>query len=165
MLERNDITVISEGLVRDLDPYQWDLNNVANILDFEFYHKFRRFDHRPTPSNGSRYVEVDQCMAMTVGDYMKYLDLREKVLERGPPIRYGEQDEEIDEANDALFTFKDDDEKEHTIDVRVSSIYMIDFDLGKYLPRMHADFMKKMLYRGLLPGREHCMMNNVSSDV
>ena len=165
MLERNDITVISEGLVGNLDPRQWNLNQVASILDFEFYHKFRRFDHKPTPSNGARHVEVDQCVAMTVGDYVKYLDHREKVLERGPRSQNLDEDQDVDEAdNDALFTFKDDDGKEHTIDAGVSSIYMIDFDLGKYLPRMHSDFMTKMLYRGLLPGREHCMMTNVNSD-
>ena len=168
MLERNDLTVISEGLVASVDPKQWDLGYVEKALEFEYYHKFRRFDYKPIPSNNTRYVEVDQCISMTVGDYIDYLDRREKVLQREPKshqqvVDLVDQDDVNVEDNEAMFTFKDDNGKEITVDVGVSSIYMIDFDLGKYLPTMLDNFLKCMLYQALLPGGAHCMMSSVSS--
>ena len=44
MMERDDITCISEGLACGIDPELWNLRSIANMCGDEFYHKFRKFD-------------------------------------------------------------------------------------------------------------------------
>ena len=44
MMERDDVTVISEGIARSLNPYLWNLEHLASAVGDEYYHKFRRFD-------------------------------------------------------------------------------------------------------------------------
>ena len=44
MMERDDITVVSEGLVGDLNPTLWDMHYVSNLVGDKPYHKVRRFE-------------------------------------------------------------------------------------------------------------------------
>jgi hypothetical protein len=43
MMERDDISVISDGLATGLDPKKWTLEYIANAVGDEYYHKFRAF--------------------------------------------------------------------------------------------------------------------------
>ena len=44
MIERDDITVVSEGLVGDLNRTLWDMHYVSNLVGDKPYHKVRRFE-------------------------------------------------------------------------------------------------------------------------
>lgn len=44
MFERDDITVVSEGLVSGLDKDKWTLDYISKVNGDEYFHKFRRFD-------------------------------------------------------------------------------------------------------------------------
>lgn len=44
MYERDDITVVSEGLVSGLNKEKWTLDYVSRVAGDEYYHRFRRFD-------------------------------------------------------------------------------------------------------------------------
>jgi hypothetical protein len=48
MMERDDITVISDGLATGVDPEKWTLEYMANAVGDEYYHKFRAFKKEDT---------------------------------------------------------------------------------------------------------------------
>ena len=59
MMERDDVTVISDGLANCLTGQLWNLEHIASAVGDEYYHKFRRFDREQVISkrrkgNGSR---------------------------------------------------------------------------------------------------------------
>lgn len=77
MMERDDITVVSEGLVGDLNRTLWDLQYVANLVGDKPYHKVRRFErelieipaYKPESKNdghGGKVAESDGITASTV---------------------------------------------------------------------------------------------------
>ena len=170
MLERNDVTVISEGLVstRLIDTNLWSLQTLEQTLGGEYYHKFRRFDSGPlrSPSSSSaeikegqgkqykKYFEQDSMYSMKIRDYVQYLRQRRQVLG-------------TDKATTNIsseFKFVDHNEKEHKIDVAKTALYMIDFDIGKLFPQLYDNFLESMQLKGVLPGGEHCLMHSVRWD-
>jgi hypothetical protein len=151
MMERNDITVISEGLVStsSLDPEYWKLEYLARVLKQEYYHKFRRFDTIKDDDGFEKCIEVDGLHSMKVGDYIQYLIERQKVFDGK-------------ETNEVSFSFVDHEGRKESIpDIGVSAIYMIDLDINKLLPNLYDNFMDSFRYPGVLPGGYHCMMNSV----
>jgi hypothetical protein len=152
MLERTEITVISQGLLdwQRMDPRIWRLPYVCGVLNREFYHKFRRFDTIIDPETGfEQCSEIDVMYSMRMRDYHDYVERRRR------------QKNTTDVDFDPMFTFVDHEERERTIHVGISALYMIDFDMNKLLPPMYANLQKSFRYPGVLPGGEHCMMNSV----
>jgi len=92
MMERDDLTVVSEGLADELKPELWNPSFIAGAAGTEYYHKFRKFQRRKTntkdteacgdgaPISSVTHDEVDQCVSMKVKDYFRYLDTRRSVL-------------------------------------------------------------------------------------
>ena len=153
MLERNDITVISEGLLstQDLDSKMWGLDYLNDVLGQEYYHKFRRFDTTKDKGGFEKCREVDKLYSMRVGDYIQYLIKRQKVLEEN--------------WVDTSFAFTDHEGSLLTIqNVGVSAIYLIDLDIIKLLPCLYSNFLESFRYPGVLPGGALCMMNSVTSN-
>ena len=99
MYEKDDITVISEGLATGLDREKWTLDYLSRVAGDEYFHKFRRFDkHDPeadalstkkSARNGraesvedkNAHGEVDKCLSMKVKDYVAYLRTRGEALD------------------------------------------------------------------------------------
>ena len=99
MYERDDITVISEGLATGLDREKWTLDYLSRVAGDEYFHKFRRFDkHDPEeaaaklkPKKSTKntepaedktaHGEVDRCLSMKVKDYVSYLRCRGEALD------------------------------------------------------------------------------------
>jgi hypothetical protein len=151
MFERTDITVISQGLLdwRRMDPRIWRLPYVCGVLNREFYHKFRRFDTTIDPETGfEQCLEMYLMYSMRMRDYHEYVDRRR--IQKNTT-----------EVADPMFTFLDHEERERTVHVGISALYMIDFDMNKLLPPMYANLQKSFRYPGVLPGGDHCMMNSV----
>ena len=59
---------------------------------------------------------------------------------------------------------QDHDGKDHTIDVKKTVLYMIDFDMEKLLPTLKEDFVSSFKLRETMPGGAHCMMHCVNSN-
>mmetsp|Transcript_1622 Transcript_1622/g.2385 ORF Transcript_1622/g.2385 Transcript_1622/m.2385 type:complete len:1247 (+) Transcript_1622:125-3865(+) len=151
MLERNDITVVSEGLVstETLDPGLWKLEHMQHSLGGEYYHKFRRFDTTMDENGFEKCREVDSLLSMKIGNYIDYLNKR--------------QDHLSEKLRDPRFTFIDHEGNENNIqDVGISALYMIDMDIIKSLPGLYSNFMESFKIRELLPGGLYCMMNKVT---
>ena len=43
LMERDDVTLITEGLADRLDPQLWDLEYIMSLVGSEYYYRFRRF--------------------------------------------------------------------------------------------------------------------------
>ena len=154
MMERDDVTVISQGLLdKDaLDPLLWNRDNIGASMNQDFFHRFRRFDTLKLGDGTEETKEIDVLYAMQMRDYCCYLGQRERLL--GPEPEEGTQRE---------FVFKDHEGKEFKIDVVNSALYMIDLDLNKLLPKLGENFGSAFRYPSVLPGGRRCMMNDVTS--
>ncbi|KAL3936586.1 MAG: hypothetical protein SGBAC_008127 [Bacillariaceae sp.] len=154
MMERNDVTVISEGLisVQSLNPDYWKPDYLRRILGQEYYHKFRRFDTVKTKEGFEKCFEVDGMVSMKVGDYIRYLEKRHDYLR-------GEMD-----GSDHSFSFVNHKGESKTLEnVGIAALYMIDVDTNRLLPKLNSNFLESFRYHGVLPGGSHCMMNSVTS--
>jgi hypothetical protein len=150
MMERDDISLISEGLVKGLDRNQWRLSSIASLFGIDdYYHKFRRFNKLHLSDSKCTYKEVDGMLSMRIRDYFSYLELRRGFLEHG--------------SGDHLFSFLNHEGAERTIDLTNTVIYMIDLDMVQLLPTLYKDFESKFRLTGILPGGHHCLMNHVSN--
>jgi hypothetical protein len=155
MLERDDITVISRGLLKcsHLDSSLWNLDHISQVLGNEFYHKFRRFDRVVDKQGFETCSEKDTLYSMRFADYARYYDQRMTYTEAE---RLG-----TSPSSDPTFTFVDHMNKEHSINVRTTALYMIDVDMIRLMPWLFENFMDSFEMKAVLPGGSHCMMNSV----
>ena len=156
MMERDDVTLVIEGLGEGLDDLA--LRNIREQLGDEFYHKFRRFDQ----AGANEYREVDGMLSMRLTKFMEYLERRQKCLKRDQAVD-DPKSSEVEATGDCQFTFKDHKGKDQSINVVKTVLYMIDFDIVKLLPKFHHHFSSSFKLPGIMPGGTHCMMNSVSS--
>lgn len=153
MMERDDITVISEGLATGLDPNLWTLEHLSSTVGHDHHHKFRAFERDDLSNdtgaehNAAKYREKDSSFTMSVKDFVRYIQRKKDVMNG--------------ETEQNSFSFLDNSGVEQTIDLASVVLYMIDFDVVKLLPKLHQDFRKKFGLTECLPGGEHCMVNSV----
>ncbi|KAG7346143.1 hypothetical protein IV203_005211 [Nitzschia inconspicua] len=156
MQERDDITVISRGLldISSLDPQFWDLNYLRDTRGEDFFHKLRRFD-RQIDSNGiESFMELDHLYSMKIKDFVRYCGLRESFLQK----KLLDPDEE-----EPQFTFVDHKDVQHNVGVWSSAFYMIDMDMARVLPDLYENFKASFKLPAVLPGGDNCMMNKVTA--
>jgi hypothetical protein len=156
MMERDDVTLVIEGLGEGLDDLA--LRNIREQLGDEFYHKFRRFDQ----AGPNEYREVDGMLSMRVTKFMEYLERRRESLNRDQAVD-DPKSSAVQATDDCQFTFKNHEGKDQSINVVKTVLYMIDFDIVKLLPKFHHHFSSSFKLPGIMPGGTHCMMNSVSS--
>ena len=116
MMERDDVTVISEGLADAINSSLWSREYIEGCIGTEYHHKFRGFeticnngsgDQKPAPT------EKEGWYSMKVSDYFNYLEQREAV-----------KSNKVDE-NGVLnkdFTFTDSTGREKIVDVDQESL-------------------------------------------
>eukprot|EP00970_Alexandrium_tamarense_P017636 scaffold10310_cov181-Alexandrium_tamarense.AAC.1 len=68
MMERDDITVISEGLADEINPSLWNKEYIRNCIGSEFHHKFRGFEKSSHKSFGGDVAD-DEDKGETVVQY------------------------------------------------------------------------------------------------
>ena len=130
MYERDDITVVSQGLVSGLNKEKWTLDMIERVAGDEYYHKFRKFEKpsqveaaNPAQKTAKKNItaktappaveeadevtadvhhgEIDRCLSMKVRDYIAYLRHRGAVISG-----VATHTEDEDEAGLHDFTFK-----------------------------------------------------------
>ena len=148
MMERDDVTVISSGIVSHpgLKPSVWCSGYIGQVLDNEFHHKMRRFD---TSMVGGiqKCVECDIMMSMNAHDYHSYVTKRGNVL--------------AGRDKEKMMSYRDHKNNTHCFDVEKTILYMIDLDVEALLPALYTDFQTHMRLPGITPGGAHCMMSAV----
>lgn len=155
MLERDDITMISRGFLNHsrMDASLWNLDNIAQVLRGEFYHKFRRFDRIVDEQGFETFSEKDRLYSMRFADYARYYDQR---------MTYTKAEGlGTSHSGEATFTFLDHMNEEHSINVRTTALYMIDVDIKRLMPLLFQNFVDSFEMQAVLPGGSHCMMNSV----
>ena len=70
MMEKDDITVISEGLADTINPSLWKYDYIDGCIGSEYHHKFRSFIEGR---------EKDGWYSMKFSDYFRYLERRQVV--------------------------------------------------------------------------------------
>ena len=157
MMERNDITVITEGHANGLNHDVWSLAFIKARVGTDYHHKFRRFIRRlpstETPCQSPLYEEVDGYLTMKVADYIEYL------LRRSAAMLKSTSGVFIDNALDFVYT--DADGEEMKLHLLNDVVYMIDYDIIRMLPELYEDLVSNLKIPECLPGGQKCMMNAV----
>lgn len=158
MYERDDITVISRGLLNTskTDFSLWRLGYLRNCVGREFYHKFRRFDRVVDKDGILSNTEKDTLYSMRFADYVEYCEKRESYWKGLNGVNSSGVEEPI-------FTFEDHKGKSHEIGVWTTALYMIDVDMNRLLPLLNKNFLDSFELPAVLPGGSHCMMHSVST--
>jgi hypothetical protein len=147
MLQRDDITVVSEGLLEGIDKEMLTLGYIAGVVKGS--HKFRRFQ-RDSTGDYVRYEEKKGVVTMKISDFREYLERRQRVVNL--PSSAGEAE--------AAFSFENRDGQEVTVDVN-DPLYLFDLDMRNRLPSALANFNESVKIPEILPGGKWCMMNEV----
>jgi hypothetical protein len=176
LMERDDITVICEGLYKKFT----DVKKFLYLLGCKFGHhrygKFRRFIRRQSPDTGFiDYQEIDGYVTMNVKkDYLNYVarkayggsdfdscafDLQTPV--ENEPVVGSEAaitTESAVEGNAAVKT----DTTDPLDDVSLEqSIYMTDVEMAGRYPRFDKEYKQNFKMKEILPGGKWCLMSHV----
>ena len=146
MMQRDDITVVSEGLFPRARMDKFSPHFILKDTMDQFYHKFRQFK-RVEVDGLVTYHELDGYLSMRVSKFFAYQELRWRLQNGG--------------TEDSRFTYEDDEGKCHVIDVSDNIIYMVDVEMSTYTPHLDCHFKKYFELEEALPGGEWCMMNSV----
>ena len=98
MMERDDITVISQGLANAMNPFLYSNEYIKDVIGSRDHHKVRRFT---TTKNGQ--IEGTGWHSMKFGDYFDYIKKRGEAKDDGKLTGH--------------FTFKNSDGEETTVDL------------------------------------------------
>jgi len=133
MMERDDITVISEGLADEISSSLWTREYIVGCIGSEYHHKFRAFqkktrtvavanttnDKQTTSTTTIEYHEEKSgWYSMKFSSYFDYLEKRRNVQEKGGGDNSGN-------SNDRMFSFEDCNGKEHSIDAEEVSLVSV----------------------------------------
>jgi hypothetical protein len=177
LMERDDITVIMEGLYEEVT----DAKNFLGLLGCRFdrrrFGKFRRFKRCHSPETGfTDYEEVDGYITMNVNqDYLNYVarkayggsDFWSCAFDLQMPIET-KADAGSDlvittdlavEANTARKTNATPgplDDTSHD-----QSISMTDVEMTRHFPQFNRDYKQKFKMKEILPGGDWCLMSHV----
>ena len=164
MMERDDISLIVDGLADDMDPFLWNMEYINRTGNGKIYSKiklFRKTDFNNERDNGTNdevtnniHIPIKGTLRMTLGDYYKYLILRKRVLT--------EDDRSIHSNEKSAYKFNDDAGISHEVDVRKDILYMIDCDMKQLPPSLCIDFHENFKLRCNLPGGKNCLLSEVS---
>ena len=145
LMERDDITVIAEGV---LPLKLLDVENLLEMLQDQMgnnhYPKFRQFD-RVEEGNNVSYQERDGYVSMKVTDYVHYLTILMGPEPSTHPFAYEAMDGtlvELEKSTDSIF-------------------YMLDVSLSVHLSGLLSELKSNFKMKEILPGGEWCMLHHV----
>ena len=148
MMERDDVTVVSEGLVSPLDEKLWDLKYLDDRI-------IPNIDQKYTPTKTmtlQRLIpdlsdHMDQVDEPDLSDHMDQVDEPTKTM----TIKtHGRTD---------IYYVPAVDNKERPV------LYSSNINLDKLLPETKNDFVNNFKLPGLFIGGSNCMLNMVRSDM
>ncbi|KAL3786447.1 hypothetical protein HJC23_011028 [Cyclotella cryptica] len=167
MMERDDITVISQGLLDEINSSLLGREYLEGVVGSRFHHKVKEFkktlnkprDSIPTGEVNDKFEESG-WYSMKISDYFEYVDRRLQI--QGCNIINAKGLDGCDGNTGKHFDFTNDEGRNISIDPREVVLYMLDLDMVKMLPRAYDKFMRSFKLPSVLPGGLHCMMNAVN---
>jgi hypothetical protein len=146
LMERDDVTLISEGLLDS--GMDITIDGIVNEFRTSFYHKFKRFERR---HDGTMEERGEGFLSMKMEDFQSYLSMRSKCLENLNELKG--------------FKFVDNAGITHSIaDVTTTSLYLLDLYMPRYTHRMFDEFKLEFKLSSCLPGGRHCMTSSLPED-
>ncbi len=123
MMERDDITVISEGLADEINASLWTKDYITGCIGSEYHHKFRAFQKQSravTKGDSTTMIEYHDeqsgWYSMKVASYFEYLEKRRS-------LQGGQQESgESSDGSEKLFSFEDSNGKVHCINAEEVSL-------------------------------------------
>ena len=145
LMERDDITVICEGLLPKL-------NGVSNLLDELLqrmwdrpYPKFRQFNRVQNGDWVTYQERMDRHVIMRVDDYVRYLNI---VMGEDPSSK--------------SFTFEEDGKEIHFEKATDVVFYLLDLSLSREFGSLFTQLNAHFKMPEILPGGDWCMQRYVS---
>ena len=120
MMERDDITVVSEGLADSINSSLWTREYIEGCIGSDYHHKFRGFetilqDNGPGKQPTELPKEKAGWYSMKVSDYFQYLEQRQSVNNaKYEKMEVGDLSKE--------FTFTDSNDRRKSVDVEKESL-------------------------------------------
>jgi hypothetical protein len=124
MMERDDVTVISDGLADEINSAFWTREYIEGCIGSEYHHKFRSFETAAVDRYGGeegrqqeqQLRENDGWYSMKFSDYFSYLQRREYA--KGARLSSHASIHDVNgDGLEREFSFVDSHGKEITIDV------------------------------------------------
>ncbi len=145
MMERDDITVISEGLADEISASLWTKEYITGCIGSEYHHKFRAFQKKSrtvtkddsTTTTIEYHEEQPGWYSMKVASYFDYLEKRRSVQQKGV--------DSISDGSEKMFSFEDSNGKEHCInaeDVSLVSCSYFSMHLIFSMNRLDAHYVE-----------------------
>ncbi len=139
MMERDDITVISQGLADEINSSLWSREYIEGEIGSVYHHKFRAFEtmFREDGTISEQTREKEGWYSMKFADYFQYLERRRSVKHRL-------QDTSSIQKGDLIkdFTFIDIDGHETTVNVDTEAIVRL--IVTAYLSLFITNFFQKI---------------------
>jgi len=141
MMERDDITVISEGLADEIDASLWTREYITGCIGSEYHHKFRAFQKKTrtvttTKNSTTKTIEYHEeqsgWYSMKVSSYFDYLEKRRSVQ---CSKQHGEESDGENDGSEKMFRFEDSKGKKHCInaeEVSLVSLSLLHVNVFRY---------------------------------
>ena len=137
MMERDDITVVSEGLIDETDMNNFSVPAIKNEAELFHHKKFHLFEK----NEQGICSEIDGDYSMRISEYMDYLEDRNRTYVLKGTLNGKNITKEVDGKK--------------------TVIYLTDFEMKDSLRSMKTDFKETFKLPGLMPGGSHCMLKSV----
>jgi hypothetical protein len=176
LMERDDITVICEGLYDKVIDVKQFLHSLGCCFGKTPYGKFRQFMRRQSHETGfTDYEEKDGYIAMDVKEkYLNYLarnayggsDFDTCTFDLQTPIDTKTMVESDAIVSTVLAAGANTGEKTDTTDPlddisQDRSIYMTDVEIASRFPRFDREYKEKFKMKEILPAGKWCLMSHV----
>jgi hypothetical protein len=182
MMERDDVTVVTQGFSSRLDSHLWSLDTFENIVGNDVCHQFRVFERCLVLQADNYYESFEErgrCCSMVMKDYFRYIRQRneqlkniaqrilmQSALKKSKETLSPSEEALYRNATDELFSYSIFNNGEtRTMNCIDNVLYLIDYDLAKLLPVLNEDFKQNFLAPQLLPAGQFCLMQEVSLNV
>ena len=125
MMERDDITVISEGLADSLDSSKLSREYIEGCIGNEYHHKYRGFE-TVSLENGLGNPPIEEpkekpgWYSMKVSDYFQYLDQRQSL--KNARLGDSKENESPSSHMNTNFSFTDSNGEGHSVNVDKESL-------------------------------------------
>lgn len=139
MMERDDITVISEGLADEISASLWTREYITGCIGSEYHHKFRAFQKKTrtvvTPNDSTKEIEYHEeksgWYSMKVSSYFDYLEKRRSVQQANKQEEV-EHNGNSSDRSERIFSFEDSNGKEHCINAEEVSLVSLLFHVNVF---------------------------------
>ena len=146
-MERDDITVVCEGLLPCKLDQEALLEDLLRLMGDQRYPVFRQFDRRENNGIATYHEKTDRYVSMKISDYVRHLTMLAG-----------------DNTNDNTFSYENEHGELETMERATDSIfYLLDMPTSNFTNSTLHAITSKLKMSEILPGGEWCLFQYVST--